>query len=257
MNLGINNQLFIVCGATAGLANGIALHLLADGAKIIAIGRDEKKLEKFKNIKSDHIETLAGDITKPETINHLFNLVGTRQVHGIVINASGPPAGNFSSITINQWDDAYNSLIRWEVDITKRITAHMQTFNYGRVLYIESASVKQPIDNLVLSNSLRMAIVGMVKTVALENCQSGITYNIIAPGHHNTHAVNRLYAKKAEIEQISIEEAKQQTLDKFPMKRMGEPENFGALGAWILSQYADYNTGQVFYVDGGTIKASL
>ncbi|NJM14242.1 MAG: SDR family oxidoreductase [Bacteroidales bacterium] len=132
----------------------------------------------------------------------------------------------------------------------------MKPNQYGKVVFLESASVKQPIDNLTLSNSLRMAIVGLSKSLSKEYLNYGIRFNVIAPGYHKTSAVNRLVKKRAENEAISEQEALQRIENSLPLKTMGLAEDFASLTVWLLSPLSDYVTGQVYAVDGGFIASN-
>lgn len=186
-----------------------------------------------------------------------MELVSDKQVHGIVINAGGPPATTVLETTIDDWDAAYNSILRWKVALTKAFVPLMQPYFYGRFLFIESSSVKQPLENLVLSNSLRLAVVGMVKTLALEIAASGITLNILAPGSHNTPAINRIYKKKSEQTGLAIEAVKEAAIKQIPVQFLGEADDFASLAIWLLSKHSRYITGQTISVDGGSVRGTM
>ncbi|NJK85940.1 MAG: SDR family NAD(P)-dependent oxidoreductase [Bacteroidales bacterium] len=131
-----------------------------------------------------------------------------KKVDGILVNAGGPPAKSFHETTLEDWDEAYKKLLRWKVELVKSFLPGMMAQQYGRFLFIESAAIKQPLENLVLSTSLRLSVAGFVKTLSQEIPLSGITFNILAPGYHYTPAVERLVRKKSENENISFEEAR-------------------------------------------------
>lgn len=254
MNLAISKQLFIVGGATSGLGKAIALALLQESAQIIAVARGRENLLDLQNQAPGQVEILAGDLSKPDVLNELIALVGNRQLHGIVVNAGGPPAKTVLETTLNDWDDAYQLLLRWKVALVQAFVPKMTALGYGRIVFIESVAVKQPIENLVLSNSLRVAVVGMVKTLSQEIAGSGVTLNILGPGSHNTPAVNRLYQKKSEQTGISFEEVKTASIRQLPAGMLGEPADFASLAVWLLSPMSRSVTGQTITVDGGTIK---
>jgi len=254
MDLKIKNKLFIVCGATGGLGNGVALNLLNEGAKIIAIARDRDKLNNFQNKYPDQIETVIGDIGQSETVKLAVKKVGNRFLDGLLMNAGGPPAKSFMETEMADWDQAYNSILRWKVELSKAIMPKLIEQGYGRIVYIESSSTKQPIPNLVLSNSLRLAVVGFVKTLSQEVAAKGVTLNILAPGFHETDAAKRLFLKRSEVEAISIPEAKTKYTSAIPVGKMGNPNDFGSIAAWLLSPVSEYITGQTISVDGGAIK---
>ncbi len=257
MEIGIKDKLFIVTGATSGLGTGCAWALLNEGAKIIAVARDSQKLDKFYKEFPDQITTLSGDISKSATIKQLVDLVGNKYLDGLLVNAGGPPAKSFLETELADWDTAYDTILRWKVEITKAFLPKFESQLYGRIVYIESKSVKQPIENLVLSNSLRLAVVGFVKTLSQEIADKGITLNVMAPGFHDTPAAYRLYVKRSEVEGISIEQAKEKYESEIKVGRIGDVLEFGTLGVWLLSPLSGYITGQTISVDGGSVKGTM
>jgi 3-oxoacyl-[acyl-carrier protein] reductase len=256
MNLEIDNQLFIVCGATSGFGKAIAGALLHEGARIIAIARNASMLETLYG-NNKNATVLAADITHPASIATLAKLTDTANVHGIVINAGGPPAKTVLETTLADWDEAYSKILRWKVDLIQAFVPKMAAQAYGRLLFIESASVKQPIENLVLSNAFRLAVTGMAKTLSQEIAHTGITVNVLAPGSHNTPAIDRLYHKKSEQTGQPFDTVKQNAIAQIPVKTLGEADDFASLALWLLSPKSRYVTGQVYAVDGGTVKGTL
>jgi 3-oxoacyl-[acyl-carrier protein] reductase len=257
MDIGVEGKLFIVTGATSGLGNGVARALLYESAKIIAVARDKKKLNDFAKQFPGQIESIQGDITQEETIQKVLNQLGDRYLSGILVNAGGPPAMSFNETNLNDWDKAYHTLLRWKVELVKALLPKFQSQNYGRLVFIESMSVKQPIANLVLSNSLRLAVVGFVKTLSQEVAKNGITVNILAPGFHDTPAAHRLFVKRSEVENISIEAARQKYESEILVGKMGDINDFGMMAAWLLSPHSGYITGQTITVDGGTVRGTM
>lgn len=244
-------------GASSGLGKGVATNLLNDGAKVIAIGRDPAKLKALSIAFPGQVEPVSGNSFDPGFIEKIPGFIGDRYLSGLLVNAGGPPAGSFLETPLENWDQAYHHILRWKVQLTQTILPIFRKQRYGRILYIESVSVKQPVERLVLSNSLRMAVVGFVKTLSQEIAAEGITLNVLAPGFHDTPAAARLYKKRSEIEGISMEEAKQQYEHEIAVGRMGDTLEFGMLGAWLLSPHSGYITGQTFSVDGGSVKGMM
>jgi len=255
MDLGIKNQLFIVGGATSGFGKAVATALIKEGADIIAIARNTDKLAALKAGAPAQVEMVAGDITQKDIIDKIAAAIGSRQLHGMLVNAGGPPAKTFLETTLEDWDAAYLAILRWKVDITQRMVPRMKEQHYGRIVYIESSSVKQPLENLVLSNSLRLAVVGFVKTLSQEIARSGITLNVMGPGSHDTPAIERLYTKKAEQTGLSAAETRKQGIQQIPVGALGKPEDFASLAVWLLSPASGYITGQTITVDGGMVKS--
>jgi 3-oxoacyl-[acyl-carrier protein] reductase len=128
---------------------------------------------------------------------------------------------------------------------------------YGRILFIESATVKQPLENLVLSNSLRAAVVGMVKTLSQEIASTGVTLNVMAPGSHNTPAIDRIYKKKSEQTGLPFEQVRATAIQQIPVGFLGEAADFASLAAWLLSPYSRFITGQTISVDGGAVRGIM
>ncbi|MCB0805601.1 MAG: SDR family oxidoreductase [Bacteroidales bacterium] len=257
MELNLKNKLFIVTGATAGLGNGVAVNLIKEEAKIIAVARNTENLENLRMQYPEQVETVAGDITDPVTYLKVLEVLSDRYLNGVLVNSGGPPAKAFLETTPDDWDKAYQTLLRWKVVFTLELLKVFRKQQYGRLVYIESSAVKQPVSNLVLSNSVRMAVVGFVKTLSQEIANEGITLNVLAPGFHETAAAERLFVKKSEVEGITIDAAKQQYTSEISVGKMGDPHEFGMLATWLLSEYSGYITGQTISVDGGNIKGMM
>jgi len=255
MDFGIKDHLFIVGGATSGFGKAIAEGLLREGAAIIAVARNNSKLEALKAMFPLQVTTIAADITETGSIEKIADSIGPRQLHGILVNAGGPPAKTVLETTLEDWDNAYKNILRWKVAITQKFVPAMKDHGYGRIVYIESSSVKQPLENLVLSNSMRLAVVGFAKTLSQEIAKTGITLNVMAPGSHDTPAIERIYTKKAEQTGLSAAETRQQGIQQIPVGALGRPEDFASLAAWLLSPASRYITGQTITVDGGMVKS--
>lgn len=257
MNLNLKGGLFVVTGSTSGFGKSIAEQLIREGAHVIINARGEDKLEVLHKKYPDQTDILPGDITSDAVISQLLRMVHGKKLHGIVINAGGPPAKSFINTEISDWDNAYEKLLRWKVKLTQELIEKFQEQKYGRFLYIESAAVKQPIENLILSNSLRMAVVGFVKTLSQEVAHLGITLNILAPGYHATPAMERLFANKSLLLGISPDDARKEFEKETKVGHLGDPDDFASLAVWLLSSHSKFITGQTISVDGGLIKASM
>jgi 3-oxoacyl-[acyl-carrier protein] reductase len=254
MNLYLKDQLFIVGGATSGFGKAITHALIEEGAHVIAVARNLNNLKELKLIANDQIEFVAGDITDTEVINKIEKMVGPRRLDGMLVNAGGPPAKSFLETTMDDWDAAYKNLLRWKLVITRTFVPKMIAQQYGRILYIESSSVKQPLENLVLSNSIRLAVIGFVKTLSQEIAKTGVTLNILAPGSHDTAAIERIYKKKAEQTGKSIKDVRDLAIRQIPVGELGKPEDLASLAVWFLSPISKNITGQTISVDGGSVK---
>ena len=256
MDLHLKNKLFIVTGASSGFGRAIASMLSQEDAFVIAVARG---MDKLKALQDEHpaIEVLSLDMTQPESLNSLVESVGERDLNGIVVNAGGPPAKAFLETNMEDWDRAYQQVLRWKVDLAQTFLPLFEKNNYGRYLFIESISVKQPVPNLVLSTSFRMAVTGFVKTLSDEIAMKGITANVMAPGMHMTPALERVIRKSSEVNGISFEEAKEKIIDNIPVKKTGGVDDFASLALWLLSPWSSYITGQTISVDGGAVRGAM
>jgi len=257
MDLQLKNQYFLVGGAASGFGKAVAEALAHEGAHVLAVSRTAEKLNHLQNTNSGNIDILAADLTKDSTHDLILDYFKEKTLSGVFINAGGPPAGGFFDTGMDAWDEAWKNVVRWKIALTQKILPLLQTNQYGRLLYLESVSVKQPVPNLILSNAMRSAVVGMVKTLAQEVARNGITLNILAPGYHSTAAMERLFAKKSEAEGISIEQAKTAFEKEIPVGGMGKPEELASLALWLLSPLSRYVTGQIVDHAGGLVKAMV
>jgi len=255
MDLKIENQTFIVCGSSSGFGRAIAEQLLDEGASVIAVARRKDKLDELRQKVPSKVVTIGGDLTKDQTLEEIWEAAAdTDSLHGLVVNAGGPPAMSALETSMDDWDESYELVMRWKIDLAKRIIPLLQNQNYGRILFVESQSVKQPVPNLVLSNAFRAGVVGFAKTLSREIASNGITVNILAPGSHSTPAIERVIQKESDVQNISYEQAKAQKEEAIPVGRMGKPEEIASLAAWLLSPHAAYVTGQTISHDGGVIR---
>lgn len=254
MNLALNDRFFVVTGAGSGFGRAVAESLLQEGARVLAVARTEDVLLNFQTQWPNSLEILAGDITQSDTQQKIFNLIQGRHLAGVLVNAGGPPAKNFDELIESDWDEAYRLLVRWKIQFVQGILPIFRNQAYGRLLFIESISVKQPVENLILSNTFRPAIVGFVKTLSQDFASQNITMNILAPGYHDTAAMQRLFKKKAEMEKTTEEASRKVFEESIPVKRLGNAEELSSLAVWLLSDKSAFVTGQTISHDGGTIR---
>jgi len=255
MNFQVEDKYFIVGGAGSGFGRAISIALAEEGANILAISRTEDKLIKLVQKYPATIEYLCGNIMTPAIQKKIVNWTEGKELSGIVFNAGGPPAGGINDVNMQMWDDAWETVVRWKIALAELLLPIFNKQKYGRMLFIESISVKQPVKNLVLSNALRPAIIGFAKTLSQEVAGNGITVNILAPGYHKTAAMERLFVKKSELENTSIREAQLAFENEIPIGEMGKPEEMASLALWLLSPLSRYVTGQTITHDGGLVSS--
>jgi len=257
MDLQIKEQSFLVGGATSGFGLATSKALMNEGAKVIGVARSNDDLLKLQASYPDLFIPFTADITKEENINEIARLAIAYNISGVFINAGGPPAMKFEETTLQDWDEAYKNLLRWKVNLIQQLLPHFKSISYGRIVMLESSSVKQPIENLVLSTSLRLAVVGLMKTLSQEVTGFGVNFNLIAPGSHETPAIERLIEKKAIQNGTTVAESRENYLNNLPMKKMGNAEYLGSLAAWLLSPLSEFVNGQVYAIEGGVVKSTL
>src|SRR4029078_10637826 len=202
-----------------------------------------------------HVLALPADVTVADDIKRVVD-AGTERfgrIDILVTNAGGPPAGTFDQITREQWEDALRLTLFSAVEFARQVLPGMKERRWGRILNITSIAVKQPVDNLMLSNSLRAAVTGFARTLANEVATQGITVNNIMPGYTRTDRLEDLAEMLAKKEEVSIAEVAARWTEEIPMRRLGEPREFAALAAFLVSERASYITGQSIAVDGGWI----
>lgn len=257
MDLGIKNQTFLVCGCTAGFGLATTEALLNEGAKVIGVARKQEGLDKLSTKYKSTFIPLCGSIFTSEIINKAVKLAEEENISGVLVNAAGPPAKRFEETRLSDWDEGYRNILRWKVELTQKLLPHFKAQNYGRVVYIESASVKQPYENLVLSTSLRLSVVGMMKTVSQELSGQNINFNILAPGSHDTAAIKRLIEKNSQMTGQDYEAAKAAFINNIPAKKFGNSKHLGQLAVWLLSPMSEFVNGQVYAIEGGAVKSTL
>lgn len=254
MDLNLADKKFLVCGASSGFGRAVAETLLGERAHVIAVARRTEKLAELEKEFPGQVEYISGDLSDPETTDAILEKLSSEQLHGALINGGGPPALAAMETTIDQWDDAFQNVMRWKIDLALKLVPLFSEYNYGRLLFIESQSVKQPIQNLVLSNSFRAGIVGFAKTLSQEIAERGVTVNVLAPGSHYTPAIDRVIQKRADASGQTFETIKKAMESGIPVGRMGHAAELASLAAWLLSSHSGYITGQTITHDGGSTQ---
>lgn len=261
MDLGLKNKVALVTAASRGLGRAVAEELAAEGASLIICSRQTDTIERvateIKNAAGVEVLGLAADVANPVDVAQLVQSGIERfgRIDILVANAGGPPAGQFESFTLAQWEEATRLLLHSAVELARNVLPGMKERRWGRILNITSIAVKQPVDNLILSNSLRAAVTGFARTLANEVAGFGVTVNNIMPGYTRTERVEELARMMSEKQGITPTEFVARWEKEIPMRRIGEPREFAALAAFLVSERASYITGTSIPVDGGWIRA--
>src|SRR6056297_187751 len=254
MDLQITDQRFIICGASSGFGEAVAKQLLIEGANVVLVARRGDLLEEKFSHFNEKTDIIEGSLIYSDTLDKIEKSAKSRPLHGILFNAGGPPTGTPLQTTMDDWDSAWHLVMRWKVDLALRIAPVFRDNNYGRMLFIESRSVKEPIPTLTLSNAFRAGVVGFAKTLSTEVAPNGVTVNILAPGAHKTPAIERVIKNSSGKKGISYDKAREEMEENIPVRRMGTAEEFASLAAWLLSEHSGYVTGQTISHDGGAIS---
>ncbi|MEP6493455.1 MAG: SDR family oxidoreductase [bacterium] len=263
MDLGIRGKVALVAAASRGLGRAIARELATEGATLVLCARGAENLEKARESIAGatgvDVRAVVADLSTREGIDRVTEeaMAAYGRVDILVTNAGGPPAGTFETHAWEAWERAVNLTLRSVVELTRPLLPGMRKRKWGRIINVTSIAVKQPVDNLILSNSVRSAVTGFARTLANEVATDGITVNNILPGYTRTERVEELADATAAKEGLKRDEILARFEEQIPMRRLGEAEELAALAAFLASERASYITGQSIAVDGGWIRALL
>lgn len=263
MDLHLKDKRALVTGASRGLGYAVALGLAREGCRVAVNSRDEQKVkaaaEAIAKATGNQGIGIAGDVADPaapaQVIREVVKALGGLDI--LVTNAGGPPAGAFESFDEAAWQKAVDLSFLSHVRLIKSALPYLKQSKSSSVLTVTSYSVKQPIPNLVLSNSIRAATVGLTKTLALELGAAGIRFNSILPGWTETERVTELMSFRAKQNGTTVEEEIAKQSESSPLGRMGSPEEFANAAVFLVSPAASYITGVMLTVDGGMYKGTL
>ncbi|WP_078547515.1 SDR family oxidoreductase [Litchfieldia alkalitelluris] len=260
MELDLKGKVALVLASSQGLGKAIATELVKEGANVVISSRDEDKLVKVQKeiavVGTGKVSYVKADITKLEDIKNLVSK--TEELFGridiLVNNAGGPPAGSFDQLTDEDWQNSF------ELNLLSYVRVIRETLPYlrkqgGKILNIASSSIKEPIPGLLLSNTFRLGIVGLTKSLAQELATDQILINTVAPGRIATERVSFLDQVNAEKLGITKEEIEEKMKSNIPLGRYGEPVEFAKFVTFLVSDANSYMTGNSYLVDGGMVKS--
>jgi len=253
MNTGLKGKVALICGASRGLGLACAEELGAEGVKVILLSRNKDLLsERVSKLNNRGIDArfIPADLSVIEEIPAIAKKSESfwGSVDILINNAGGPPSGPNLSFNADVWIHSFRQNFLSAEELTKLLIPAMAESGWGRIVNLTSITVKQPVEGLILSNSIRMAVIGWAKTLSLEFAASGVTINNIATGYTLTERINELAALGRDTEEVIEEMA-----SKIPMKRMAEPEEIASAAVFLASDAASYITGVTLPVDGGYI----
>lgn len=261
MDLGIKGKTALVVAASKGMGKASALGLAAEGARVVMCARGEAALKdaaaEVKQRTGAEVLALTADASRAADISRV--VAEANRVFGgvdiLVANVGGPPPGSFEQMTDEQWKAAFEQVHLSTVRFIREVLPHMKQARWGRILAIQSSSVKQPVDGLVLSNGIRPGIAGLFKTLAGDLAPHGITVNLVLPGRIMTDRFREHQTDRAKRSGVTLEKQMELSSADIPMGRIGTPEEFAAMVVFLASKPASYVTGTAVQVDGGLIRS--
>ena len=267
MILGLENKVALVLASSKGLGFACAKGLYIEGANVVICSRSEANLkiakpeiERERSINEDNrVYPIIADLMYEEQILNLVDRTMEEfgRIDILVHNAGGPPSAPINKITKQDWSNSIDLNLLSFIRITELVVPIMQKQNYGNIVAITSVSVKQPLENLVLSNTTRLGLVGFAKTLANEYAKDNILVNVVCPGPNLTDRMKEIIKKMAQDIEKSEEEIEKLWTGQIPLGRMGKPEELSNLVVFLASERASYITGTVIQVDGGFVKGPL
>jgi len=267
MNLGLANKVVLILAASKGLGRACAQEFYYEGANVVICSRSQENLMKAKiNIEEGHasdgknkILPIVADLRFEDQISALVKK--TIQEFGkldiLVHNAGGPPSAPIKKISINDWNNSIELNLLSFIRVVYEVLPYMQKQKSGRIIAITSVSVKQPLNDLVLSNTTRLGVVGFAKTLANEYAKNNILVNVVCPGPTLTDRMKELIDSTVQATSKSKEEVLKNWTDQIPLGRLGKPQELASLIAFLASEKASYITGTTIQVDGGFVKSPL
>jgi 3-oxoacyl-[acyl-carrier protein] reductase len=263
MNLGLGGKIALVVASSRGLGRAVAEELGAEGSSLVLCARDETTLQAtaaaIRESTGATVVALAADVSDPAAIDRVWARARDEfgRVDILVTNAGGPPAGPFEKHAPSAWADALRLNFESVVNMTRAVLPGMKERRWGRIINITSIAVKQPVDNLILSNSVRAAVTGFARTLANEVARFGVTVNNVMPGYTLTDRIANLAESNAAQRGRTTGSVIAEFESQIPMGRLGTPREFAAMVAFLASERASYTTGASIPVDGGWIRALL
>ena len=261
MNLGLKEKPVIVMAASGGIGKATALEFAREEANVMMFARSEERLRQAQDEIADTTGVrpsfTAGDITRYDDIKRVVSETSEKfgSIFALVNNTGGPPAGTFDAFDDDAWQKAFELTLLGFIRSIREVVPIMKQAGSGRIVNYTSSSSKQIIDNLILSNTFRLGVVGLTKTLARELGPVGILINVMGPGRIETDRLRQIESLWAGQRGISVEELQQGALKEIPLGRYGSPEEYARLAVFLCSEANTYVTGQTILVDGGMVKA--
>ncbi len=263
MDLGLAGKVALVTAASRGLGAAMALALARERARVAICARNQESLastsQHISQETGSEVLTVSADVSQATDVQALVarTVEHFGQLNVLVINAGGPPAGSFLDLDVDAWERATQLTLMSAVRLCYAAVPVMRQQGEGSILAITSISVKQPLDNLILSNSVRMSIIGLVKSLSNELAADGIRVNAVCPGWTRTGRVDQLLQARSAKSGLTVVQEAARITASIPMQRMAEPEEFARAAIFLASPAASFITGVSLLIDGGQYKGAM
>ena len=260
MDLGLSNRVAVVAASSRGLGKAVAEDLAAEGARLALCARNESTLRATADSIRERFQVpvldRALDVRDPAAVKSFVS--ATVETFGRVeigvANAGGPPSKAFAETTIEDWRNAFDLNFMSTLCLIRALLPHMQKQKWGRIVAITSITVKQPTEGLILSNAIRAGVAGLIKSLSNEYAKDNILINNVCPGFTATDRLREVAAAQATAQGVTSDEIVERSSRGIPLGRLGRPEEFAAVVAFLCSEKAGYVTGSSIAIDGGVVK---
>lgn len=262
MNLEIAGKVAVVAASSQGLGRAVVEGLAREGAHVVMSARTQDKLmraaDDVRRATGAEVLPIVADVARPDDCARIVEAAVERWggVDILVTNTGGPLPGTFETTDESAWEVAVQNTLMNVVRLSRHAIPHMKTRRWGRIVHIASTSVKLSIPGLLLSNSLRAAVVGLARTMAVELAPHGILVNCVCPGSHDTQRIRELAERNAAAKRISTDAAMAELTNAIPLGRLGRPAELADVAVFLCSQRASYVTAATIVVDGGLTRGA-
>jgi 3-oxoacyl-[acyl-carrier protein] reductase len=261
MDLGLKEKVLLVAASSKGLGFGIAREAAREGAKVSIGSRSKKNISEAANhirkeVPGAAVYASSLDVADPASIKLWVKntLKEWGAIDGLVVNGGGPPPGTFDELDDNTWLSGYENTLMSAVRLIREVLPQMRRQQSGSILTVTSSSVKEPIDNLLLSNVYRSGVTSLVKSLSFQIAEENIRINNLIPGFFDTERLKKLDLRNSGEWRLSLENVRKINFEKIPLSRYGKPDEFGKAAVFLLSDAASYITGETLIIDGGKMR---
>ncbi len=256
MDLDLRNRTALVCGASQGLGFAIAEALAREGCKVGLLARNAAKLDAHvRDLGAHGLDAVAlpADMADWASVEAALTRFGSPDI--LVNNSGGPPPVDVTKVDADLWRAQFEAMVLNQMRLTEAVLPHMRARRFGRILSVASTSIVEPFASLAISNSLRAALAGWMKTLAGQVACDGVTVNMLLPGSFATERIDSLNAREAAARGVTMAQVVAESSAEIPVGRYGDPKEFGAVAAFLASPKASYVTGQMIRIDGGATRS--